>query len=63
MADKPRLPEGITTRLRSIVKDLEAEEEKRLDRKASALLEFKINEAEALWYVAYRTDAAADSIT
>ena len=62
MADKPRLPEGITTRLRSIVKDLEAEEEKRLDRKASALLEFKINEAEALWYVAYRTDAAAGSI-
>jgi hypothetical protein len=59
MADKPRLPEGIVGRLRSIVKDLESEEEKRLDRKVGGELEFKINEAEAMWFVAYRTDAAA----
>jgi hypothetical protein len=57
MADKPKLPDGIVGRLRSLIKDLEAEEEKRLDRTPGGEIEFKINEAEALWYVAYKTTA------
>jgi hypothetical protein len=59
MADRPKLPDGIVGRLRSLIKDLETAEEQRLDRTPGGQIEFKINEAEALWYVAYKTDAAA----
>ncbi|HEX3505523.1 MAG TPA: hypothetical protein VHU22_19230 [Xanthobacteraceae bacterium] len=59
MASRPKLPEGIMVRLRSVIKDLEAAEEQHLDRTPGGEIEFKINEAEALWYVAYKTDAAA----
>lgn len=56
---KKPLPPDISAKLIELVKELEAreglEQHRGLDRSQGGEIELKINQDEALWYVAYKT--------
>ncbi len=49
-----KLPEGIAARLKGLIAELEARD-RQLERAEVGEIELKISEAEALWFVAYKT--------
>lgn len=48
------LPEGFSEKLRGLISELEAQDTERAEM---GEIELKVSEAEALWFVAYRTAA------
>lgn len=53
----PTLPEGITGRLKDLIRELEQRERPETEGAAAGQIELSISENEALWFVAYRTVA------